>query len=296
MRRAYSLSWLVTLVHCLPIMALLLLATSAHAQRPGENIYETMTRLNRQRTTEAPPLTDWVDGQQLTFIYDKPNPLQSQAIYLALPDKSLIGTYLPADTVYLFNLAGDSSLSYATQVFLLPAWVVKRHTIADSNDRAILSLLDAMYQKLLQSNDVQNSDSLAEAFERYKTDTTLRNRHIAVLFYNYQLLIRKTRTEKMESDPRVAVSLLQQLEEACTQLYGQAPALVHVYLCEAMAAGHLPSMAREQLKKALPLYPESVALQVYDYKLEQDTRAQNKKLKHLKKKYPDHWLVRAIAE
>ncbi|GAA4462780.1 hypothetical protein GCM10023093_09990 [Nemorincola caseinilytica] len=283
--------------YCIAILMMALAIPAAKAQvATGGNIKEVYKKLSPRYYIQAPPLSPWAEGQNMLFVCDKPFPLDCDVVFLALHDTSLVGAYLPADTVFLFDNDGDGKLGMPIEPFLLPVWAIKRHTVVRPRDTAVLAVLDRMYNNVLQGNETRVDEQLSDQYERYKVDMTMPNRHIILLFDNYQALGRYHEQHHRVADPRLGIAYMKALAEECTTLYGRIPAIVQVYMCEALIRAHMMDAARIHLEKALELYPDSVPLQIYAYRLEENTKQQQKMLNRLRERYPQHWAVKAMTE
>lgn len=263
---------------------------------PGTNVRTEYKRLSPKYYVEAPPLSPWAEGQNMLMICDKSFPLDCDVVFLALHDTSLVGVYIPADTMFLFDNEGNGTLGLRTEPFLLPMWAIKRHSVVNPKDTGALAVLNHMYDNVLQSNEAHVDKELSEIYDLNKSDVTIPNRHIILLFDNYQALGRHHELKHETPDPRIGIFIMKKLADECTALYGKIPAIVYVYQCEALIRAHMMDEARMHLEKGLELFPDSVPLQLYEYRLEQDTKKQKKLLRRLREDHPNHWAVKELKD
>ena len=92
----------------------------------------------------------------MILIGDKPNPNDCDFVFLALQDTTVIGAFINKEAKYfLLDMEGNSTLSVTSNYFLLPMWTVKRNAKVISSDTTILLLLDKIYEKTLQANQLE---------------------------------------------------------------------------------------------------------------------------------------------
>jgi len=271
-----------------------LLACNVQAQtlQQGDRLQPVFTAMPQHYYFKAPSFTEWIEGKNMIMVCDNPKPTESKLLFLALGDSTLVGAYSSkAPVSFLLDASGDGILAAPTQYFLLPEWVVKSSGRSDASDKKIIALLDKLYEKTLQANDLQLDQKTMNEYQRYKTDTTLANRHIALLFDNYQTIINNTASEGKNAPPEICLPLMQQLSQECRLLYNNVPVIVCIYLGESLLNAGRKDDARAHFKVSLDQYPNSIPLMVYNYRLEQDPSKQKSMLEQLKKKYPRHWMV-----
>jgi hypothetical protein len=280
------------------LFLLIITATfSANAQnlRQGDNLKTEFNKIITHYYFKAPSFTGWTEGQNMLLIGDKPNPNDCDFVFLALQDTTLIGAFkTKAPNIFLFDTEGNSILSNTSEFFYLPLWTVKNKTKIVSTDKTILNVLDKLYEQTMQANDGQLDEKTIRKYQQYQTDTTLANRHIALLFDTYQTIITETaaKGEKVPAD--ICVPLIKSLVGECVSLYNNIPVIVCIYMGEALQSAGMTDKAREHFRMSLQLYPNSIPLLVYNYRLEQDPTKKKEQLTDLKKKYSKHWMVKDL--
>jgi tetratricopeptide (TPR) repeat protein len=170
-------------------------------------------------------------------------------------------------------------------------WTVKRNAKVISSDTTILLLLDKIYEKTLQANQLELDEKTINEYGEYKSNTTLANRHIALLFDNYQTIINETSAKGEKAPAEICIPLMKSLSAECLSLYNRIPVIVCIYMGEALQSAGMIDEAREHFKLSLQFYPNSIPLLVNEYRLEKDPIKQKEKLAKLKSKYPEHWMV-----
>jgi hypothetical protein len=173
-------------------------------------------------------------------------------------------------------------------------WAVKRNTKVISSDTTVLSLLDKIYEKTLQANNLELDEKTIKEYQQYKIDKSLSNRHIALLFDNYQTIINEASSKGKKAPADICIPLMKSLSAECLALYNRIPVVVCIYMGEALQSAGMIDEAREQFRLSLQFYPNSIPLLVNDYRLEKDPTIKKEKLTELKAKYPDHWMVKDL--
>ena len=271
------------------------LSSNAQTLKQGDNLRTEFNKISNPHYFKAPSFTAWTEGTNMLLIGDKPNPNDCDFVFLALQDTTLIGVFkTKAPNVFMFDTEGNSILGKTSEYFLLPLWTVKKNTQVVSSDKTILSLLDKMYEKTLQANVFELDEATIKEYQQYQTNTTLANRHIALLFDNYQTIITQTAAKGEQAPSDLCIPLMKSLSGECISLYNSIPAIVCIYMGEALQSAGLTDKAREHFKISLQFYPNSIPLLVYNYRLEQDPTQKKEQLKDLKRKYGKHWMVKDL--
>lgn len=274
----------------LPIIATI--CSYAQTSKQGDNLETEFKKISTPYYFKAPRFTGWAEVSNMLLIGDKPNPMDCDFVFLALEDTTLIGIFqTKAPNVFMFDTEGNSILSNTSKYFLLPSWVVKRNTQVVPSDKKVLVLLDKLYQKTLQANEAELDEATIKEYQQYQTNTTLANRHLVLLFDNYQTIITETSAQGGIAPAKICIPLMKSLSGECLLLYNTIPAVVCIYMGEALQSAGMTDQAREHFKTSLQFYPDSIPLMVYNYKLEQDPVRRKEQLAALKKKHAKHWMV-----
>jgi hypothetical protein len=114
------------------------------------------------------------------------------------------------------------------------------------------------------------------------------------LFDTYQNIISETASKGEKPPANICVPLMKTLAGECVSVYNSIPAIVCIYMGEALMSAGMTDEARKHFKMSLQFYPNSIPLLVYNYRLEQDPTMKQKELKNLKQKYPKHWMVKDL--
>lgn len=278
------------------VLALYLTAScNAQTNKGIENLKNEFQKIIKPYFFEAPNFTGWVEGSTILLIGEKQNALENKFLFIALKDTTLIGIYNVAEPVsFNFDTEGNSTLSRSSDFFMLPLWVVKNKTKILAKDKKIIFLLDNLYEKTMQANDNELDEKTLKEYQSYQTDTSLANRHIALLFDSYQTIITETASKGKQAPSKICIPLMQSLSVECLKLYNRIPALVYIYMGEALQSAGMVEDARKHFKMSLQFYPTSIPLQVYNYELELDQIEKKKQLLNLKNKYRKHWMVKEL--
>lgn len=261
----------------------------------GDNIQVEYKKITNPYFFAAPRLTKWTEGANMILICAKPNPLDCDFVFLALNDTTIIGGYKAGtQPVFLFDNDGDFKLDMESDEFYLPYWVIKRKAKINSSDKKVLILLNKMYDETLQADNGHSDESTFMEYEQYKTDTTLANRHIAFLFDRYQTSITNSVAKKQSPPPSICIPIMKNLSGECIAVYNNVPAIVCIYMGEALISAGMVEKAKDHFKMSLQFYPNSVPLLVYNYRLEEDEAKKKELLKKLKVEHPMHWMVKGL--
>lgn len=268
---------------------------SAQTLKEGDNLVTEFKKIITPYFFKAPNFTNWAEATNMFFIGDKPILNDCDFVFLALSDTTLIGVFnTKTSNEFMFDMAGNSILSHPVEYFLLPSWTVKKKIQTNSSDRKILSLLDKMYEQTLQANEIELEEATVLQYQDYQTNTKLANRHIAILFDNYQTIISHSATSGNAPPSKICLPLLKLLSEECLSLFNTIPSIVCIYMGEALQSAGMIDLAREHFKTSLQFYPNSIPLLVYNYMLEQDKTKRSQQFSNLKKKYGKHWMVKDL--
>jgi hypothetical protein len=192
------------------IILLLIFATffsNAQTLKQGDNIQTEFKKIGTPYYFKAPSFTGWTEGSDMLLIGSKANPNDCDIVFLALQDTTLIGVFKPkAPSTFMFDVEDNSVLGEPSDCFLLPLWIVKKRTRLVSADKKVLMLFDKMYEKTMQANEMELDESTINEYRQYQTDPNLANRHIALLFDNYQTIITQT-SRRAKRRPLIFVSL-----------------------------------------------------------------------------------------
>lgn len=280
------------------LTTLALLATficNGQILKQGDNLKIEFKKIAKPYYFAAPSFTGWTEGANMLLIGDKSNPNNCDFVFIALHDTTLVGIFkTKAPNVFMFDTEGNSILNSTSEFFLLPSWTVKKNTKIVSSDKGVLSLLDKMYEKTLQANELELDEKTMKEYQQYQTNTSLANRHIALLFDTYQTIITETAAKGEKAPADICVPLMKSLSGECLSLYNCIPAIVCIYMGEALQSAGMIDKAREHFKMSLQFYPKSIPLLVYNYRLEQDPAKKKKQLAELKIKYSKHWMVKDL--
>lgn len=279
------------------ILLTLILTTSLNAQtlKQGDNLKDEFNKISKPYYYQAPNFTGFAEGNNMILIGSKPNPKDCDFLFVALKDTTIIGAFkVSAPNSFLFDTEGNSILNSTSDFFILPLWIVKNKTQVSASDKNVISLLDKLYEKTMQANENELDEKTLKEYYSYQTNTTLANRHIALLFDTYQNIITETAAKGQKAPSEICIPLMKSLSGECLKLYNSIPAIICIYMGEALQSGGMLEEARKHFEMSLQFYPNSIPLLVYNYKLENDPKKKQEKLLNLKNKYPKHWMVKDL--
>jgi hypothetical protein len=260
----------------------------------GDNLQQEFDKIDTPYFFDAPSFTDWAEGSGMMMIASKPDPNECGYVFLALKDTTLIGAYIDSQLKILLDTEGNSILSVASDFLIIPEWAIKRHAKIEATDKTIYTILDNMYAQALQADSGDVSEETMLAYSKFASDTTLANRHIALLYENYRTIMSGTALKDVQPPPEICIPIINKLAQECLALYGSVPALVNIYQGEALESAGETDKARSHFKQSLKTYPGSIPILVYNYEFEQNAQKKKAALKQLKKKYPNHWMVKGL--
>lgn len=271
------------------------IGSQAQSLKTGDNIKKEFKKSDKLYYFSAPTFTEWTEASNMIIISSQPNMAEADFVFLALKDTTLIGAFKTSEPYYfLLDTEGNSILGEKSETFLLPAWTVKNKTKINKKDKSIVTILDKIYQKTLQADDLELDEKTMNEYLRYFKDTSLPNRHIALMFENYQTIINESAAKGERPPAEICVPLMTTLSKECLSIFNSIPVIVSIYMGEAYQSAGMIDKARDEFKRALVVYPNSIPLLVYNYQYEQDAAKKESKLAELKKKYPNHWLVKDL--
>ena len=170
---------------------------------------------------------------------------------------------------------------------------VKKETIIDGEDRKVFDLLEDLYKETLQSNKGGISKKTIAKYIKLSADTELKNKNILFLFNTYQNYISETLAAGKITDPLYQQKIMNLLSFECISIYNQIPAIVFIYMGEALMNNKESENAIQHFDLALGFYPSSIPMKIYKFLLDEEN---NKELKdELIKKHSKHWMVKQNA-
>lgn len=169
--------------------------------------------------------------------------------------------------------------------------LVKSKTKIDGKDKRLLNLLENMYNETLQANEGQLSEATINMYKTFAEDPNLPNSH---LFYLFNLYQEEIQNPEVTSDFQIGCMKL--LSGEFVETYNTIPAIVLIYMGEALMAANMQDKAKTHFEMASGFYPDSVPIKVYNYILTDEGPAKENVRKSLLKKYPDHWMVKQMVK
>jgi hypothetical protein len=129
---------------------------------------------------------------------------------------------------------------------------------------------------------------------KYRMTSTLSNRNIIYLFDSYRRITFDASKQKQKPPSDLCLKIIDLLTKECMTAFGKVPPIVVIYKGEALLNASLYSQAREHFRTWLTYYPESIPLQVYNCKMEENKSEKDRKKKLLKATHPHHWMMKEL--
>ncbi len=263
----------------------------------GDNLYAELNKIAEPNYFETIISTGWIEDEGSFYIGDKPIFGNCNVVFMALKDSTLFGVYVKTpEADFMFDSQGDSILDVSPGYFMYPMWVIKENTKISPDDMKIIEVLNYIYEKTLQLDDFDERVNPYENFVKYRTDTTLANRHIAYLFENSLIVSTEISQNDSPELRKISLDLNRSMASECLSLFGAIPVIVYIYLGEDLIGYDMIDEAIENFEVALQLYPDCIPCKVYSCVLEKDPVKKSEKSKELRKKHPNHWLVKELIK
>ncbi len=280
----------------LSILLFLFVAEICAAQQlaKGDNIYTSFRQLKQTREAVMPAIGQWYEESNVTAIGEE-SPAGPPMVYFRMPSKKIVAAMDRAKNTVLIDMDGDSVIDAETDRLIIPAWAIIRPKAKAAKDTTALHIFNHLYQITLQADNNHVIDSATiNILKRYRADTTMANRHIMYLFDSYQRLVADANKENRKPPKDLCLPIVDQLISECGLRLGKVPAVACIYKGEALLNAQLYSLAREHFKTWLAYYPNSIPLQVYDYRMEENKTEKARKKSLLLKNHPNHWMVKEL--
>ncbi len=191
----------------------------------------------------------------------------------------------------LLSIAGFAQNSTAYDSLNTAVVKLKANSLINSNDHRVINVLQALSDETLQSDEGELTEATRKTYLSMLKDPKLANRHLLYLYQAYTDNI-----SRPEPNPYFQQACALLLFEEFIDTYDTAPAVVLIFMGESLMSGGNNPAAAEHFKKALDVYPDSVPLMVYRWKLTEDTAEKKKLYDKLKKKHPKHWMVQQMLK
>lgn len=162
---------------------------------------------------------------------------------------------------------------------------------ADGNDTRALILMERMNEEVLEAGNPVLSEKTIALYKAFSEDPTLPNSHIFYLFNLYQNEITKA---DVTNDFQIGCMKL--LSGECIATYKKIPAIVLIYMGEALMRAGMEDKAREHFSTAASYYPKSLPIKVYNFLLMAHGDEKEKIKKELLKKHASHWMVKDMVK
>ncbi|MGV3697503.1 hypothetical protein [Flavobacterium sp.] len=165
---------------------------------------------------------------------------------------------------------------------------LRSDTKVDSQDRAVITLLEEFYTQALQSElgalNAETSKKMNKLYQSRKT----RNRHLLLMFMAYQDHISKTAAIGKPSNTKFQVEIMTDLAHEFKTIFNEIPAIIYIYKFEALDTSGKKEEAANVLNEGLSEYPDSVPLKIYKFLSSKDEAIKIDLINN----HPNHWMVK----
>lgn len=187
-----------------------------------------------------------------------------------------------------FNLHSQKSVYDSLKVELN---IFKKNVKIDKSDLSIYELLNNFYHENLQTNKGLSNSTL-KTYREFSESDSLKNKSILFLFNKYQYHISKTATIGKNPDPEFQIAVMKLLAGECVEIFDSIPAIVLIYMGEALMSNQLNEKALEHFEISYKFYPDSIPIMIYLVLL--DEKKHSKVKKKLLRKHKKHWMVQKM--
>lgn len=198
-------------------------------------------------------------------------------------------------SLFLLFFMSLSSLSFSqTQIFDSLTIELNEYKLThptDTKDKRIFNLLKNLYKENLQLN-TGLSKATAKEYNDIKNSEKVLNKSIFFLFNKYQDHITETAMIGNSTNPDFQIAVMNLLASECMETYKEIPAIVLVYMGEALLSANMIEKATKHFILSLKSYPDSIPIKVYLVLLD----SKNKKAlkQQLIKNHSNHWMVKQL--
>ena len=168
---------------------------------------------------------------------------------------------------------------------------LKTQSKTDNNDFRVFSILESFYNEALQSDEGELSQTTVQKINGYAKDGRIKNKHLLTLFLMYQDHISQTAARGKRPNTEYQLACIQRLETEMHNVYQKVPAIVYIYLAEALQSAGRVDEAKALIASSLEKVPNSIPLKVYKYLDSKDEELK----KDLVLNHSKHWMVRQFG-
>jgi hypothetical protein len=253
----------------------------------GEDIYTYFSENPVKYNNPGIKASQWLEGTVGFYAYSREQSSNYPYIIHSCGGKFLFGILQGKEdsAYYIFDLNGDKLLDYKSEELLLPPWVIAINSPKKGTENNIDQILDKMYSSFNSNMGPTNSlmtESIIEIMSFYK-DSSIINRDI-VAFLEFYI--------NSADKPELANYAITSLKNLYSERFGKIHPLLFLYSGETNLNLGNTENAEIEFENLLTIDPEFIPALFYSYRLEPDKSLAKKKLKDLKDKYPDHWMLK----
>ncbi len=191
----------------------------------------------------------------------------------------------------IFLAAIPASAQYSSAQIDSLVLELKKNTIIDRNDTEVISILNRLYDEILQSDKGELEPETPEILNSFLQNNGSKNSHILALFLIYQDYFTQLIHNDISESPDYQLLLILKLEAEIKNLYDEIPVIIYVYKAEAYETKGLRNEARTVLQEGLKKYSNSIPLKVYTYLYENEAQQKEDLVNH----HSEHWMVKQFG-
>ncbi|MDA3812031.1 MAG: hypothetical protein PF518_17065 [Spirochaetaceae bacterium] len=212
---------------------------------------------------------------------------------LVINDKHVIGAlqFIKGKDRLYFDITGDGILDSEIDFMIVPYWVIAETSFGniDRNENNLLSILDQAFEQYNSNENPFESGShlkLVNEIVKAIADSDYPNRDLYYALFSYYLF--------GKNYPWEAVQAMDYLSRNYYDRFNNFHPLFYLHSTESLIDAGYTEEAKKLAYDLADLRPDFIPGQVYLYQLEGNPEKKQQMLNDLKKKYPDHWIIKNL--
>jgi hypothetical protein len=242
--------------------------------------------------TEGPTIIKMREGK-IDFYKYRQKTTEADLKILTVNDKYPIGVLQRTgdkDIIFL-DMMGSGKLDTEFPILFVPYWVVAESTPKElkTYHNNVFHYLEGFFQSFQADTDPFASGGHKKRMEELlslMSNDNLENRDLIYVLYCYYFL--------GNTFPRQALEPLHYLTNNYLERFDTDHPLLYLQTLETQINLGDDDGARKILRHLLEMKPDFIPGLAYQWRLEKDPKMKEKYYKELKRKYPNHWIVKTI--
>ncbi len=257
----------------------------------GDSLSEYMKQYPVKFKRRMDDISDWTEGRDIdALMYTKGYDDRFPVVLSSGKTPFGVAQRAKSKAYFLFDTDGDGKLDYRSETAFLPIWLVLRHSpVQDPEDRTPDKFMGLLYDTFQSDKGPADAGWIKQALgllKPYYMDRGMPNRDLMYLLYYYIAFTKK---------PEQAILAMKKMEERYMARYGGFHPVILLHLVESNINAGRIEVARAYSERLVKLFPEFVPAQFYHWQLQESSAPDDDLARELKKRYPDHWLVKKIG-